>query len=468
MKIALVFPPYHHKEFSENLSVVDDEFGKYPPLNLAYVAAILEKSGHEVILIDSNALGLSKHETLKMVREFGPDFMGFMLTTYMFRETCSWIEYLKKNTGVPVFVGGINVWNYPEETIEKDYIDYAIIGPSSESLPRFIDAVEKGRPLDRIRGIAYMKGGKKIVNQPVSFDENIDELPFPARHLLPNSRYYSFISKRKNFTIMLLSKGCPYKCTFCAITNIPYYQRGIDSVMVEIKECYYRYGIREIDFFDACFTVNREYVIKLCKFIMDSDMDFDWSCRTRVDLVDDELLHYMSRAGCKRIYYGIESASENILSIMNKGINLKKIKESIRLTKKHGIKALGFFMLGNPGETIESMNATIKLSKELDLDYVQFMHTIPKPMTVLDNEMKSGNHDYWREYVAGRADERRIETDWCDLPENLIDRYIRMAYISFYLRPSYILKTMLEIKSFHELKRYIKSAAKMMLWGRRF
>ena len=202
MRVAIVFPPYNHKKFSENIETVDEEFGVYPPLGPAYASAILEKAGHEVILIDAKALKLSKEETLKKVVKFNPDLMAFMLTTYIFHQTLNWIKYLKERVNVPVVCGGLNLAYYPKETLTHKEIDFGIIGSARESLPLLVDAIENNKDFSRIKGICYRKKGKIIVNMPDSFHDEIDKLPFPARHLLPNEKYYQFISKKKNFTIL--------------------------------------------------------------------------------------------------------------------------------------------------------------------------------------------------------------------------------------------------------------------------
>jgi radical SAM superfamily enzyme YgiQ (UPF0313 family) len=464
MKIALVFPPYNHKKFNENLRTVDEEFGIYPPLNLAYVAAILEKAGHEVILIDAKALKLSKKAALEKVKKFNPDLLGFMLTTYMFHQTLDWIRYLKQNTDLPVVVGGINVMNYPRETLSHQEIDYAIIGSAKKALPQLVDALEQGKDFTKIKGLCYKNNGEVNINQPDSLAEDIDELPFPARHLLPNHRYYSFISKRKNFTIMVTAKGCPYPCTFCAIGKIPYSERSPKKIADEIEECYEKYNVREIDFFTATFTLNKSKVMELCEEIKKRGLNIDWSCRSRCDTVNEKLLKEMASAGCKRIYYGIESGDPRILKAVKKNINLKQVEKAIKLTQKYGIKALGFFMIGNPGETRESVEKTVKFAKKLNLDFIQVMRTIPKPCTDLDEDLKrKTGKDYWRDFVLGKEEEKRLPNIWCDLSDKEIDHYMKKLY-SLYFSPKYIIKTILGIKSFHELRRYIKAGLEMIFY----
>ncbi|MBM3254106.1 MAG: hypothetical protein FJZ16_07630, partial [Candidatus Omnitrophica bacterium] len=155
MKIALIFPPYSHKIFSENLSTVDEEFCLAPPIILAYVAAILEKNGHNVILVDARALGLSKEEALQRIRKFNPDILGFRSETYHFHDALEWVRFLKSELDIPVITGGVNMTLYPEEALSHREIDYGIIGEAIETLPEFILALENGKNFKDIPSIAY-------------------------------------------------------------------------------------------------------------------------------------------------------------------------------------------------------------------------------------------------------------------------------------------------------------------------
>jgi len=466
MKIAIIFPPYNHKKFSENLEVVDEEFGVYPPLGPAYAAAILEKAGHKVILIDAKALRLSKKEVLRRVKKFNPDFMTFMLTTYIFHQTLSWVKYLKTEVNVPVICGGLNLAYYPRETLSHKEIDFGIIGSARESLPLLVDAIENNKDISKIKGICYRERGKIKLNPPDSFEEDIDKLPFPARHLLPNEKYYQFISKKRNFTIMLTAKACPFKCPFCPIGRMLYSERKVENVIKEIEECYKKYNVREIDFFTPTFTVNKKFVFEFCdelRKLRKKGIKIDWSCRSRIDTINEEMLKEMASVGCKRIYYGIESGNPKILKNIHKDIRLEQIKKTIELTQKYGIKALGFFMVGNPGETKESVENTIRFAKSLNLDYAQVMRTIAKPYTNLDDELKKKTgKDYWRDFILGEEKEKRLPNIWCDLSEKEINHYVKKMYIKLYLNPRYIIKTILMVKSFGELERYLRAGIKMV------
>lgn len=465
MRIALVYPPFCHKRFAENLRVVDNQFGRLPPINLAYAAAIMERAGHKVILIDANALRLSKEEAFDIVEEFNPDLMGYNLYTYMFYHTLDWMRYFKKRNNLPVIVGGINLLYYPEETMTYQEIDYAILGEAIHSLPDLLSALENGGDISRIEGVAFRKDGRVVMNPPSAKKKiDLDLLPHPARHLLPNNRYYSHVSQRKNFTVMLSSFGCPYSCTYCAIIRVkPFKMRSPKAVVDEMEECYQKYGIREIDFFDGVMLFNKKRAVEISKEIKKRGMDLYWSCRSRVDLIDEEVLKEIASSGCRRIFYGIESANPKVLKAMNKYIPTEKIKEGIRLTKKYGIRPLGFFMIGCPGETRQTVKETVRLAKELKLDYSQYSRTIAKPQTDFDRMVieKTGR-DYWRDFILGKVGEERIPTPWTDLREKEIEKFTKWAYFSFYFRPFYILRTILKTKSLSELMRYIKVGLMML------
>ncbi len=464
MKIALVYPPYTHKIFSENLSTVDDEFSLAPPIILAYVAAILECHNHEVILIDARTLNLSKEEVLQRIRDFQADMLGFRAETYHFHDALAWMGYLKENLNIPVLAGGINLSLYPEETLSRKIIDYGIIGQAIETLPAFIKALETGAGLGNIPGLGYkQQDGKIIINPPQEQGIDFGSYPMPARHLLPNDKYYSFISQRKNFTIMLTSVGCPFSCTFCAIPSV-YNVRSVQSVVNEVEVCYNDFHVREIDFFDAVFFMSKDRDIEIMRELKKRKLDLEWSCRSRVDLVDEKILAQAADSGCRQIYYGIESVNPEVLKNVKKYISREKITRAIRLTKKFGIRAMGFFMVGNPGDTVQSIRHSIEFAKDLDLDYIQVCRSIAKPGTELDKEMiQKLGRDFWREHVAGPSLKKRLPSPWSSLTELEKESLTKEFYLRFYFRPRLMKKRIAQLRSFSELKRYIKVAWKMIL-----
>jgi len=464
MRVALIFPPYKHKIFSENLSPVDEEFCLAPPIILAYVAAILEKSGHKVMLVDARVLNLSKEETLQQIKNFRPDILGFRTETYHFHEALEWIGYLKSNLAVPAIAGGINLTLYPKETVFHDEIDFGIIGEAVETLPNFVSALENGDNFRQIPGIGYKTNdGAVVINPPSEKYVDFDSYPFPARHLLPYDKYYSFISQRKNFTIMLTSTGCPFKCTFCAVPSI-FRVRTPKSVVDEMELCYRDFNIREIDFFDAVLFLNKPRVLEMFREVKKRGLKIEWSCRSRVDVVDEEILREAAKAGCRQIYYGIESVDPNVLRTIKKNIGPEQAKQAIRWSKKYGIRTMGFFMVGNPCDTAESVRSTIEFAKDLGLDFIQVCRTIAKPGTDLDRMMiKQTKRDYWREHIQGEKIQTRLPTPWSTLTEPETESLTKEFYLRFYFRPRIVWNRISQIKSLRELARYIKVGWEMLL-----
>lgn len=457
MKVALIFNPFSYKLHEENLRIVQRYFGLFPPLSLAWVAAIAERAGHEVIIIDARTLQLTPDQVLGRLKEYKPDVLGFMMTTYMFRETLDWIRYLRGGLGnrVKVMVGGYNLRVYPQESVMPPEIDFGCLNSACDTVPRLLEELDGGQHFDDVPGLIYKRNGReKIILTPYGEDPDFNAYPFPARHLLPNELYAEFPTERKNFTVMVTSKGCPMGCLFCEAGRTRYNPRGIELVVDEMEECYHKHGIREIDIFDYEFVIDRKRAIGICNEMQRRKLDLLWACRARIDSMDDELLREMAAAGCGRIYYGIESGDAEMLERVNKGITLEQVRETIKLTKKHNIRSLGFFLIGSPGETRATIRKTIRFAKSLGLDYVQFSKTTAKPLTQLWQDLvRDTGYDYWREYILGNTEEQVLPRPWTELTNDEIDEIARKAYVRYHSRPFFLLQHTLKVRSFTEFKR---------------
>jgi anaerobic magnesium-protoporphyrin IX monomethyl ester cyclase len=452
MRIGLVFNPFTYKLHEENLRIVQRYFGLFPPLSLTWVAAIAEKAGHTVTLIDARTLQLSKEEVCDRLREFKPDILGFMMTTYMFRETLEWIRFLKERLNVPVMVGGYNLRVYPTESVTPPEIDFGCVNSAYHTVPALLRELESGRKFADVPGLAYKDGGQILVTE--SQKEDFNDYPFPARHLLPNELYAEFPTERKNFTVMVTSKGCPRGCLFCEAGQTTYNPRSPEKVLAEMEECYTRYGIREIDVFDYEFIIDRKRANRIMDLMIARKLDITWACRARIDSATPELLEKMKKAGCVRIYFGIESGDEETLKTLRKGIKVPQIRKTIGVCKDLGIKALGFFLVGVPGETRESVRRLVRFAKSLDLEYVQFSKVTAKPLTPLWRDLvKETGYDYWREYILGNVEEQPLPRPWTQLTNEEIDELARWAYVKYHSRLSFLIKSVRNVKSFDEFRR---------------
>ncbi|MBI9075496.1 MAG: B12-binding domain-containing radical SAM protein [Desulfatibacillum sp.] len=454
MRLAFVFNPFSYKLHEENLRIVQRYFGLFPPLSIAWVAAIAERAGHDVIIIDARTLRLGPDEVIERLKAFRPDMVGFMMTTYMFRETLQWIRHVKENLpSVKTIVGGYNLRVYPQESVMPEEIDFGCFNSAYHTVPGLLEALENNCDLSDVPGLIYKKGSK-IVQTDYGPEPHFNDYPNPARHLLPNELYAEFPTERKNFTVMVTSKGCPMNCLFCEARSTPYNPRSIQTVVDEIQECYDVHGVREIDIFDYEFLVDRKRAMGICEEIIRRDIDILWACRARIDSLDEDLLARMKESGCGRVYLGMESGLQEMLDKVNKGITIEQVRRAVDMTKAHGIKTLGFFMTGLPGETRQTLKETVKFATSLGLDYVQFSKTTAKPLTSMWYDMvKESGYDYWKEYILGNAEEAPLPRPWTELSNDEIDRLTKKAYQRFHSRPFFLLKHAMAVRSFDEFKR---------------
>lgn len=465
-RISFVYPPYGVVKNEPGIRAVKENYGVFPSLSLAYVAAVAEREGYQIQFIDANALELSLEETIRRVKAFQPDLLAFTITTYLFYQTLAWVRALREALQVPTLLGGVHMGIYPEETFSHHSIDYGCTGEAEVVLPPFLRTLNEGGDLGRVKGVIWRDGDRVAVNECAAPLDDVNLAPFPARHLLPNDRYFSFISQFRNFTPMITSRGCPFHCIFCEQGGMRFRPRSPANVADEIEECYHVFKAREFDFFDSSFTVDKRRVIGICDEIRRRNIKICWAIRSRVDLVDEEMLIALKGAGCKRIYYGIESADPQILLTLRKETKLERITEVIGLTRKHKIDTFGYFMIGSPGETVETIQKTTHFAIDLKLDFAQFSKVTPMPATELYRMLiADGRKDYWREYILDEAKDIFLPRPNTSLTEEEVQAWTRKAYLAFYFRPRYILKALWRIKSWPELKRSVVTAWTM--WAQR-
>lgn len=467
VRVAMVYPPYGPVKNEPGIKVVKENYGLFPNLSLLYAAGTLEEAGADVLFVDAMAEGLTLDQTVARLERFDPAFVCYTVTTYLFYQTLRWMEAIKQAFPRPVIVGGVHMSIYPAETMTHPVIDYAVTGEAEMSLVPLIRAVLDRTPLERVDGIAYRDPeGQVAVTRNAATLSDVDQAPFPARHLVDNSLYYSFISQYRNFSALITSRGCPYKCIFCEQGQKTFRGRTALNVVDEMEVGHKEYGILEYDVFDSSFTINRHRVHDVCDEILKRKLKLVWSVRTRADCVDRDLLRHMAKAGCVRIYYGIESGNEAILRTLLKESDLEQIKYVVKETKKAGINTFGYFMVGNPGETRETVEQTIRFAQDLDLDYAQFSKVTPMPATELYAMfLKETGRDFWREYILDEGVDQHIPRPGNAMSEQEVQELTRQAYLRFYYRPKYIGKALLRLKSREELQRSVRTAWEMLAGG---
>ena len=463
MKIALIYPRIDYNvDFFANDGYSRNMQG-YPPLSLAYVAAIIKKAGHEAIIIDGNILNLRLGGIINELKNFSPDLLGFTVTIPTFHGTIQWINSIKEIMNIPVLIGGASTGLYALEFMGHRQIDYLIRDDCLNSLPEFLNNFHDKKYLRNISGLCFREEGDIVINKVTAPGDNISCMPFPARELLPNNKYFSPFSERKNFTPFITSKGCISRCIYCCL-NGNLQLRNIDDVSGELEECYHRFKIRDIDFYDSIFTVNKKRALEICRIMRAKKLDFRWSARTHVNFIDEELLKEMASSGCRMIMYGIESTNIEIIRNLNRiAASLDRIKGVINSTKKAGITAFGFFMLGAPGETETTIKDTLKASRELGFDFVQFTKMIPVPGTQLYNRyLEDYKYDYWRQVVIDNKPKCGLSAVGTQLETPVIIEYARRGNIGFYLSLKQMLKIISGIKNYRQLINYFRSGKNML------
>jgi anaerobic magnesium-protoporphyrin IX monomethyl ester cyclase len=462
MRVAFVYPPgqevnarYYVPKLTKTMS---KQGVVLPPLSLAYLAATLRGHGHEVTVLDANVLDLTEDQIARELKSFAPQALCFNLLTVTLHNNLFWIEKLKQHFDVPVIVGGPHLDLYYEETLTFPFIDYVVRGEGWVTLPELIGALETGKDPGDVPGMQIRKNGGTIFTGIRDGFTNLDSLPMPAREFLPVAKYRTVISSRRPVTSMLSSLGCPFRCRYCTVDkNLKFW--SAKRITDEMQECQERHGIQEVLFYDATFTLHRKRVWDLCEEIINRKMDISWTIRTRADCIDERTIHRLAEAGCTRINYGIESGDTRIMKRIARDIPLAKTREVVIATKKAGIAPFGFFIIGCPGETRESIQNTIDFACSIPLDYVQINKMVPQPDTALYEEMVSKTgYDFWRQFALGKEDLKNIGPFDSEVNGEELDTFLKKAYRRFYFRPTHVINMAKRVRSLAQFREMALSA----------
>jgi radical SAM superfamily enzyme YgiQ (UPF0313 family) len=371
----------------------------HPPLGIAYLAAVLKENGYNNIqFIDNNTIQDDK-EIERLIRKSQPDMVGITIMTMQLHEAEKIAGIIKKiEKSITIIAGGPHPTIMPEETLENKNIDIAVIGEGEYTFPELVKSLENKKPIGNINGICYKLDGKLKRTKPREPILNIDELPHPARDLLPMEYYLSNIPQYPLImpvTHICAIRGCPFNCSFCQPTvrklfgnKVRY--RSPENVVDEMEYVAAKYKLGSINIDGDTLTANKKWIISLCDNIKERKLDIPWYIGTRVNTVTKEILQKMKDSGCYFIQFGVESGSQRILDeIMQKGITLKQTKDCFKWCHKVGILTNANIMIGSPTETRHDIFLTYKLLKELEPEYISAYITNPLPGTYLYDIAKS-------------------------------------------------------------------------------
>jgi len=457
MDVLLIDPPW----VIENRKNLWRKVGStLPSLGLAYIAAVLEKNNISVRILDCTAEKISLSQIPSRLRRLNPSYVGITATTPLIKNALKIAEYCKAEYPMAkIILGGIHPSFMPEEVLSDRNVDYVVRGEGEITMLEIC----QGKPKEKIPGLSYRKGGHIVHNKDRPNVEDLNSIPAPAYHLLPMKKYKPAIGNYRRLPAMSIfaTRGCPGRCTFCQPTfGRKLRARSAQSIISEIRLLKSKYGIKEINFYDDTFTAFRNVVFEFCDALIMQKIDITWSCFTRPDFLDEKILGAMKRAGCHLILMGIESADEQILKNIKKAISLEHAKAIVRAARKIGIDTRCSFMLGNPGETEETIRKTIDFALELDPDEVQFNITTAYPGTEMFEWADS------RGYISTKDWSRyNMSETVMDLPtisQEKLKMYYKAAHKKFYLRPRIILRRLLKIRNFAQLSQELRGFAAVL------
>jgi anaerobic magnesium-protoporphyrin IX monomethyl ester cyclase len=425
MRILLLNPPYETAVVREgrcqHQAAIWDTV--YPPLTLATCAAIL-RSAHDVRIVDAVASGLDRRAVKATAAAFAPDLVLASISTPTADDDLATLRELKALTGTRTGAFGVHATYFARELVGGGAVD-VVIHHEPEGAAKELTR----KPLDEVGGVTRRVNGSAVTSPPAQ-EYDPEDLPFPAWDLLDMTRYRLPV-RRTPYVLMTTGQGCPFPCTFCVA---PYYSgvrfrpRPVADVLAEMKHV--RSFVRDVFFHTDTFTLNRKYVLELCQRLVEADLGIDWVCNSRVDTLDEEMARAMRRAGCWLLSFGIESGSQAVLDASKKRIRLEQSRRAVAVASEAGLMVAGHFILGLPGESVETIHETIAFATSLDLSFAEFYIATPFPGAEL--------YEVFRQSTgAPPADWTRFEYSHNVLAPALdLEAHQRQAYVRFYLRPS--------------------------------
>ncbi len=440
MKVCLLYPTWTGSyglfaHFARRAST-------WPPLNLALLAAVVEAAGHEVSIIDGEAEQLSLDEMVRTALAKKPDLIGLTATSPFFHLSKAVAEAIKRTApNIPIAIGGPHITIMKEKAMFPAF-DYAFIGEAEQSFPQFLAQYEQGKDIGDVAGLIYWRNGTLVsTGQPADIAD-LDQFPIPARHLLNMSLYkLGTLRGRLPFTSIQTMRGCPWKCIFCAseaLKTTSVRVRSPRSVVAEIKSVVQQFGIRHFGIVDDVLTLWREHIVEICDLLDREGLAITFEGSTRANQVDETLIARLAKSGLIRLSFGLETVDADMRKTMKKQVPLEHYVRANRICNELGVEALNSVMIGLPGETRDTVRATLQfLRSAREVKQANFAIAVPYPGTEFHEMAVSGTNglelrtDDFSEYRRYGSAVTKVG----DLaPEDLIDLQ-NEGFVSIYSAP---------------------------------
>lgn len=470
MKVLVTNPPWPGEGYGARSDVRwphkrMDKYLEYP-IYLAYIVAVLEDAGVDVGFIDGVMEEMSIGDFSEAAAKMKPDLVVIECSTPSIAYDLETARAVKESVGgASVALIGSHATFFHEEILRANEAVDAICRGEAEITVKELALCLAGREdLSEVEGLSFRKAGRVLVNPPRPLIQDLDSLPFPARHIVRHDGYRAAIYSGDCPTAMVSSRGCPYHCIYClwpeTLYGHKFRARSAENVVDEMEHVVRDYGVDEIYFDDDCLTLNKKRVLDMCQLLLERRVDVKWIVQSRVDTVDREMLTVMKEAGCHYILFGVESGSSKMLDIMKKRISLDRVREAFRNCRELGIRSQAFFLFGIPGETQETIEETIEFAKEIEADSTQFAIAIPHPGTELYEICTKHGwlvYDSWEDFGAEGS---LIETD--QLTRQDVEEARLRAYRRYYFRPKFVARSLSRIRSPHDIKRLFRGGKSVL------
>lgn len=487
MRILLLNPPaeFTASEYGDRCdpsaqgAVEVEDFGLFPPLGLLYILAALKQKlpGHEAFFLDCIAEHVGHAALVAKIAEYKPDLVGITSYTMALYDVCLAARTVRSVCpDAHICMGGHHPIAFPLEAAHLPEFDSIVIGEGEEAFPALVQALHDGADYTMIGGVYTRESIKrqrptpdprfqKSVMVPAAYSEDLDRLPFPDRSVIRHLKYRSIVGASQNLATVVSSRGCPYACTYCDVPYKCYRQRSIPAVADEIGACL-DMGYDEVHFYDDLFNITPERVVAFCEEIERRGYRFVWDFRGRVNTVTRDSLLRAKRAGCRMISFGVETGSDEGLRLLKKGTTTAQVRQVFRWCRELGLLTIADFMIGLPFEkTAADVRRNVDFLLELDPDYAQFAILSLFPNTEMFEDARGkGVLDArrWHEFV--RSPYPGFTVDHWDefLTEAELLGLQKESYRRFYLRPRYILRSMIATCSWHEFTSKLTGAMKLL------
>ena len=469
MKFLLIQPPEERTLRSNLPTTIESLRGKNPPIGLLYAAAAARTvPGWEVELLDAAAEGLAQGDIAREVAARRPDLVGITATTFTYLDVLAAARAAKAgHAACRVILGGVQPFLFPRETLAQPDVDFILSGEAEESLPRALtiwadegpDAVGGGR----VPGV-LARGDDALGFAPAPMIADLDAIPRPAWELSPVARYASLVTPLRPVTILITSRGCPYRCRYCAlsVTGKRWRAHGPRRVVEEMQACR-GLGARYLLLYDEVFTARKDRVLAICDLLGRDGWRTPWMARGTTDTVDAETLRAMRAAGCELVTFGVESGSPRVLERLGRRASIAEMVAAFDAARAAGLSTIAYFMVGSPGESREDVEASLRLARRIRPDMIHGAIFVPYPGSAFYEEgRKTGliPGDHWREFSLRPRDDFRPPYWNETFTDDELEALLRRFYRRFFVRPGYVLRRLARLRGLADL-----AAAARGLWA---